>query len=194
MTLESSLRELERLWAEHGVPVAANLAPGRRADEVSRVLGGLGLSASEELITWFTWHDGRAVNVADIGPVLVLLSLDEAVSRRQDELDLAEELADDIDGPYEPPERWDPAWLPLTNFVHGGSFAATCDQPDALSSAVWRYEHEIPPGTPVAASISGMVDGWCELLAGGYWRWDSVNSTWDTSTPDPPSHLRPFTA
>lgn len=87
--------ELDRLAPE----LAARLRSGRRRDEIEAVGDRYGLLFPEDLVTWFSWHDGqdtppgkRSIPLLSWG----LLSLDESAARHELDLQIWREVDLDL--------------------------------------------------------------------------------------------------
>jgi cell wall assembly regulator SMI1 len=123
---------------------------------------------------------------------MVPLSLDEALARREEERRLAAELSEAFGEGYGPPDAVDASWLPLITVVHGGFLAADLGVPPGGTPQVWRYEHDRPPGRVVAASLAELAQALAELMADGWWTWDTEGGRWVVAEQLPPARLRPF--
>ncbi|MBK5222370.1 MAG: hypothetical protein JJE52_05760 [Acidimicrobiia bacterium] len=190
--LSDALAELEERWRLHAASTKAGLAPGSDSAAIAAPLEAVGFVPSDELEVWFAWQAGQAVPGTTVGPALIPLSVDQAVDARAQSLELAESFKVDLDPGLEPPDLWDPSWLPLTQFAHGGYFAAECRPVREQTSAVWRYETSHMPGRRIAGSIAELVATWIRLIDDGYWRWDAERGMWRLSGGLPPADLQPF--
>lgn len=188
--LSRALAELEDRWERHGATTRAGLAPGDTSDTIAARLADIGLVPSQEVDVWFRWQGGQAVEGTEISPTLITLSLDQAIEMREVSLDMAEEFKETIDPGLEPPEVWDPTWVPFAQF-NGGDFGAQCFPLPTESSPVWRYEAESAPANNIADSITDLVVGWVRLIDENYLVWSADEGQWNRTRLLPPE-LRPF--
>jgi hypothetical protein len=66
--LRPLLEELDRRLRAFGAPIVEAFRPGLPAGEVKAVFADEGLSAPDDVVTWWGWHDGAAVS--DAPPVV----------------------------------------------------------------------------------------------------------------------------
>jgi hypothetical protein len=59
------LEELEARLRAFGAPIAGAFLPGASPERVRSALEAEGVSAHEDLVAWWSWHDGAAI---DDGP------------------------------------------------------------------------------------------------------------------------------
>jgi hypothetical protein len=91
------LEELEARLRAFGAPIAGAFLPGASPERVRSALEAEGVSAHEDLVAWWSWHDGAAIDAPaiDDGPGIFfrgentllepwhMLSLDEALRNRR---------------------------------------------------------------------------------------------------------------
>lgn len=185
--LADALRQLAETWKRIGCPVEAQLGDPISAAELRSVLEPVGLCVGPDLTTWFGWHNGRAKEVADIGPALIQHSIHEAVDCRNQQLDLSKFVAEQafIDTPV--PQLWETQWLPLLRTVHGGAFGIDCS---SGIETVYRMEVELRPVVLEVGSLSDLVLGWIELINQGFWRWE--NNGWHSTKEEMSSDLMKY--
>jgi hypothetical protein len=72
--LQDALARLERALSELGAPIAAAFRPGASEQAVRDALAADGLSAHEDVLAWWGWHDGAeaAAPAVERGPGLFL--------------------------------------------------------------------------------------------------------------------------
>ena len=70
--LRASLDELEKSLRSFGAPVTAAFRPGARPEQVRALLAAECLTPSDDLLTWWSWHDGAEVGAPPVesGPGL----------------------------------------------------------------------------------------------------------------------------
>lgn len=107
-------------------------------------------------------------------------------------LGMANDFRAGIDPDLAPPDLWDPSWLPIVDFGHGGNFAVECGGAHTDSSPVWRYETSKMPGRQVAGSLADLVNGWIRLIDDGWWEWDDEYGRWRLGQDRPPADLADF--
>src|SRR4051812_46242873 len=87
MTLAETLVNIEHVIAELGAPVAGWTEPGLRLDEIAGRFDLVGLSPTDEIVTWFAWHNGVRGDVpvfaATFAPPFIWHSLDSMVDYYQ---------------------------------------------------------------------------------------------------------------
>jgi hypothetical protein len=57
--LSAAIRGLEIAWEAAGSTASAQLAPGLPAEEPRTQLSELGYQASDEMVTWWGWQNGK---------------------------------------------------------------------------------------------------------------------------------------
>ncbi|QGG95865.1 SMI1/KNR4 family protein [Actinomarinicola tropica] len=194
--LREALAGLEARWSAHGVDLRELLGSGVAPDTLAPELRTLGFAASDELTVWFSWQGGddgsnRAVE-RRVGPAMDAVRLREALEVRLMYLGLADEFRRGLDPDLEPPDLWDPSWLPVINFGSGGSLAVECGAEPTGTSPVWRYETSRMPGRQIAGSLAELVAGWNRLIDDGWWVWDGQHRRWTLGPDRPPEDLVDF--
>lgn len=188
------LERLEQAWADAGVPVAQLLPPGRNPAEVREALSPIVEQVPEDIITWFSWHDGGPTHAAlPMAPSRFLgNSLQRTLELRLELLDEAQEIArSEAAGNlrFDPPEHlWSPSWLPIGYDGGGGSLVVDLVSPDPIRTGT-VYSVDWSNGDcrqPRAPSLIDVVEMWLTVLPMGLWRWDQDEEVWDRRTNDPP--------
>lgn len=172
------LDQLEDRWRRQGAPVAGHLQPGRPVEEIVATLSTVGLSATEEALTWWSWHDGARQR--EVVPAMRFLSVAQAVAETlRTRQTIAAAWADVPD--VLPEDVWDPAWLMWLMGARSHA-AIACD--GSPVSPVYHFRNEEPSiGThPVGArSIGEVVGWWIEAIDGGALYYASDSPTWRTN-------------
>lgn len=188
MALKSALERLLATWDSCGADIAGRLAPGDPPGVIRSTIGRLGYDASQEVVDWFAWQGGVAVDNTLVGPALEPFSLAQALRARTIMLQLNEDLRS-LEAPES--ELWQLSWVPLVHLPHGGYFAADLAVGGPDTSPVWRHDESARAGH-VAGSVSAMIDGWIALIDGGYWLWDPHQHSWGQGPERPPEVLAGF--
>jgi hypothetical protein len=162
VSLSHWLTRIELAWRARDFPVAQVLRPGLPADEVRRRLAVIDVPAHEDLVTWFSWHDGTPTDSPfSAVPAGFLYSLDDAV---RDWHDL---LAGGADARLNEFLR---DWFPI---ISAG--------PDMLcvhsTSGELGY-HDIvelgpPPPWRRLPSLTYTVERWVHRVQDGRWYWNA---------------------
>jgi hypothetical protein len=170
------LRRLEQKLSEAGVDVGAALAPGLAEDSVRSMLQGRGMEPPEELVSWYTWHNGLTSANPDNGEGRLLLwepySLNRALEEwsRQDRGDAV--------------WQWHPTWLPIARTGGAARMAVDCTPPQGPLATVRLAEPEagLFDETQIA-SVTGLhtiVQWWIDALATGAYQFDVDAKGWDS--------------
>jgi hypothetical protein len=182
--LSELLAELDCELVASGFPVYEFLLPGTSEARVRNSVEGLGLTAPDELVVWFTWHDGRAETEASryFVPGFTLRTLAYVVDCYQDPA-------------YEPfgeeEWQWDPRWLHIVGPNVG--LAMRCDGDPAQPPLVRNVASDSGFGTQPhqtarqAVSMCTPVTWWIESLRNGWYRWKPDVQRWwadETFQPD----------
>jgi hypothetical protein len=169
------LRELDRELEKAGFPVSRFLSTGTSEGRVRDSLANLGLVAPDELVAWFTWHDGREPSEQGryFVPGFSLWSLAKVVSSYQDP-------------DYEPHGieewEWDPGWLHFAGPNVG--LAMRCDGDPADPPLVRNVASDSEFGTQPdqtsrqVVSLCTPVTWWIDSLQQGWYEWNSGVGRW----------------
>jgi cell wall assembly regulator SMI1 len=152
----SVLRCLEARWREDGASWATQLRPGRSPGDVATALNEMGVAAHEQLIDWWSWHDGVSAG-GWIGGGAQMLRLDVAreIYREQRAEALAMSAAEQMDA-----DLFWPWWcVPL--FASGGSDFWSVDCSEGPERGYVRF-HPFANvadnyGSPIAASLGALL-------------------------------------
>jgi hypothetical protein len=124
--------------------------PGIDEAEVVRLLEGVGLSPSAELVTWFGWHHGAgapgvpsaAIEFVPGGEFYDLRHLcDEYVTTRR----IASQLAAMPGVPFDAEQRWPTHWFPLLRLFGKGLLAVDLAGSGGSTSPVHIVWHDSDP-------------------------------------------------
>jgi cell wall assembly regulator SMI1 len=176
------LAEFEAEWVRQGAPVATIAAPGTDPERVRRTLGDLDLPPADDVVTWFSWHDGTTMLGWDqcIGTGgLLLRSLHDMAEHcrmvRTVDADIA--AAEGI----EPGFYWRPTWFPVATAAGGAALAIDCAEALAGLPAVYtvaREHDDAPQMTPVAADLTVVITLWLDLLRRHAVFWSAERGRW----------------
>jgi cell wall assembly regulator SMI1 len=186
--LSELLIQWEERWHRQGVPVQDYLAPGADPRHVRDVLIAAGFATPQEVVDWFTWHDGGLVHPdtfqAAPSPFLPL-SLDNALLELQSQREVATKVATFVAGSglgeRESPEfYWDANWFPLGR---GGSTVlaveAVPDRDTCRVYAVDPWGSGDPDYRDVAApTLTDAVRTWIDWMDRFDWTWSSEEQRW----------------
>jgi hypothetical protein len=163
------LERLEGLLRESGAGVADNLETGLPADTVRASLGEVGLEASDEVVTWFAWHNGvRDRSKPGLAEVRILdaepYSLREAIETRE------------LLSPGPELWQWPVHMLPIMSLNGAGSgIAIDCSRPAAKTSWVRGYATDTPwDEFPEIPSLAQLVTWWQR----------SIQEQWQVCSPE----------
>jgi hypothetical protein len=174
--LAELLVEFERQLLRVGVPVEKFLRPGAHPDFVRDVFDRNGLTAPDEAVVWFSWHDGptRIPDGNQPLPRFEIWSLDEADDRRHS-------------GGAQPmghgPEEWDPDWFQIMGPVAG--IAMNCADAPEKPALVRALSHTREMGTQPEQTLQQVlslctpVTWWIESVREGWYQWLPELSGWD---------------
>jgi cell wall assembly regulator SMI1 len=176
--LRAGLERLEELWLSLGHPPERRLLPGLPEDEARYRLGELVLDPPQDLVTWFSWHNGQA----GMRPAIRLtpstylpLTLDRCLQEREECRAMAEEL---FDSDVQTELVYRPSWLPIA--LAGGTALCVAmidgDPGPAGTVYVVRFS-EFEPPVPAAQNLAEVVDIWITTLEAGRITW--TGGDWD---------------
>lgn len=193
--LPALLAVLEQLWRELDVINVERLAPGLEPGETRRELAARDLPAPQEVVDWFSWHngtvqDGVGPEIADPGG-FALISLDRSLSARGDRLEAAAQLAEETGGAPElatVDAWWEHNWLPLT-----GEHPLTAELTDASDGKVpvrvVFWDDLVNSRKVRASSLAEVVSLWIQALR-DHWRFNEETSRWGVARDELPVELR----
>jgi hypothetical protein len=174
--LRAGLLRLEERLEQMDAPVLDLLAGGWDEDELRNELVGFAGHAPEELVEWWTWHDGIDFSVSGRSTSHMLL-VGPLVPAKLN-LDVARQRSSYF------PDSWDRSWLSVLAIGDVGSLVVDCSQTVASSTVLaWRHGQ----GEPRASALSDMVDAWHELFDLGL-HWDHERDDWWMDWPPEPPH------
>jgi hypothetical protein len=172
------LENYERELALIGIQLSQRLRPGLTSSSiVETVETELGFTPTEELVTWFGWHDGFRPPVGGQAPIQVIpfirpSSLQGAVDKYRIGQSLGK-LA----------WYWAPHWLMIEDGLHG--YSVSCEEIPAKTPIVRFVDEDNPPLKPQyragALSLCTLVTWWLELLRNGGMTFDGVKWNFDSS-------------
>jgi len=174
--LQLLLDGLEQQWRALGVPTERVLAPGLDAAQVRGALMSELGTAPDDLVTWFTWHNGTTAQGWEAAPLPHQLhTLEHCVQNRQEQISIK----------VSPPMTgWDLAWLPLTDEPVSSLYAFHTRTGQLLLVDWWSAEFVFP----AAADLATAVRFWTRVLQGGYYRW--VDGAWEYDFASLPLEIR----
>jgi hypothetical protein len=176
--LTDALVSLEREWRAQDMPIAQFLRPGLTAAAVTAALQDVGITPHQELMEWFSWHDGCST-YAEAGFHSRLLTLDEAIVQYVSHV-LAGEGIDEL---------YHPGWFPVVTFSTGSLAVVNCndlERPTASTTEIDRELNLRPPEQWVT-SLAIPVEWWARRFSTRLWRWNGDRIVADvdrTSIPD----------
>jgi hypothetical protein len=179
---------LEAMVAEHdriGSPLRSRLGPGLPRENVEAALAELGLTAPEELVELYGWHE-----ITDAPDDRTRVEwfwsgepyrLDEAVADYRRSIEMGGVTPAELD---EHVRRMTPAssftgfwrtdWFPILS-GEPETYAIECGRAARSSAAVWRanwHPDDRFPTMRVASSLTAAVERIVELLRAGAYAWD----------------------
>jgi cell wall assembly regulator SMI1 len=181
-SLPASLQRLEDLWTTAGMTVPDYFGPGLASESIVDLLRQSGLAASDEVVEWFSWHNGGGASPqvgSPLGPSgWDALSLQQALSARTDRLEGAVEMAEDFEG-VPASHWWADAWPPIAD--NGGQDALAIElSPNEATTKVRVVGWDDPEDFPQvrAGSLTELVALWISALESGNWSWDGNRNAW----------------
>ena len=168
--LTELLRELDESLTRAGFPVDRLLLPGSDEGSIRAAVARVGLIAPDELVAWFSWHEGSArLDAArPFVPGCTLWSLESVLSLYEKE-PLGE-------------EEWNPNWLQVIGPNVG--IAVYCDSdaaaPPLLRSVAPDSEFGTQPNQTArqVVSLCTPVAWWLDSLANGWYEWQAQVGRW----------------
>lgn len=139
--LADALSRLEAILGRSGAAIVSVLHAGIRPAEVSRLLGGVGLEPSAEIVTWFGWHDGAGRlgmprELIEIVPGGEFHGLDHLCGQYLQARSIAEEVTSMPGSILTADDLWNPSWLPLLRLSGKGFIVADLSDADRAASPV----------------------------------------------------------
>lgn len=178
---ETGLVRFEDELRKHKIPVIDYLRPGLSATDAQERATAVGMRLPQEVLTWFSWHDG--VEIAErppehmLGP-FQLSSLDEAIGghrwRREQAVVVGPEFEEHV---------WSRRWLPIAVQVTSRTLAVDISGPVDAPAPVYLVDAQDfeESREPKCASMKAMIGLWTDAVAQGLWRWDHVERRWDVA-------------
>lgn len=115
--LVDALARLEDILTRSRAQVLRNAHPGINEEELTQALAPLGLTPTEELTSWFGWHNGAGgpgmpKNFIDLAPMCALNPVAELVAECQMQREVAARLGAAGIGLL-PEDQWREGWFPV---------------------------------------------------------------------------------
>lgn len=159
--LAEALAALEVVWTSADPSLADRLAPGVASHHVRAAADAFGITATDDLLDWYGWHDGvrGPPAVAVGGSSFYFITLDQAVERLRINKWVLQQLS-----PDEAAGLWRSSLFPLA--ASAGSLLMTLDcSPSIASQVVVSDPAELLPTD--GPTLLGLVQRWLELHATG---------------------------
>jgi hypothetical protein len=163
------------------VSVIDYLRPGLPAADAEQRATAAGLRLPNEVLTWFSWHDGMEPAERPpahmLGP-FQLLSLDAAIEgyrwRREQAVSVGSEFEEDV---------WSQRWLPIAVQLTSRTLAVDVSVPVDPPAPVYLVDAQDfeESREPKCASMKAMVELWSDALAQGLWGWDHAERRWEVA-------------
>ena len=184
--LRARLDELEERLRAFGAPLTAALRPGARPEKVRALMAAERLPPADDLVTWWSWHDGAEVDATTLesGPGLHyraentlfgpwhILSLAEALRIRRWQLEAHRGLTIE--------QAFPASWLPVLTTDGAGDLCANTGAPaPAPTSLHIRDEGYFGVEPPKFSSLSELVQCILEVFDAGL----VVPAQWDPRVP-----------
>ena len=182
--LRASLDELEKSLRSFGAPVTAAFRPGARPEQVRALLAAECLTPSDDLLTWWSWHDGAEVGAPPVesGPGIHyraentlfgpwhILSVAEALRIRRWQLEMHRGLTIE--------QAFPASWLPVLTTDGAGDLCADTGAPGPTPLRI-RDEGFFGVEPPKFSSLSELVECILEVFDAGL----VVPARWDPRVP-----------
>ncbi|MGH9223345.1 MAG: hypothetical protein ACRD2W_06075 [Acidimicrobiales bacterium] len=148
--LAGALSRLEAMLARAGGAIVPVLHQGIDEPEVARLLDGVGLAPTSEVVAWFGWHDGAGgpgmssmvIELVPGGEFYDLAYLcGEYVTTRS----IAAEVAAMPGVPFSAEQRWPVSWFPLLRLFGKGYLAVDLAGGEGSVSPVHVVWHDDDP-------------------------------------------------
>ncbi len=180
--LRHALNRLESVMLERGMPHLDWLLPGLPPEESRDRLIQAGYPVTEEILTWFSWHNG-AVDSNDVkgvngrgamGEGLQLLTLEQAIAEAR----VNEEVVDFNDMDDNPriaqeyvDRPWVTRWLPILSRGNGTFVTADLATDPLVSPAIATDFEGRRIDFPQLPSLTALVTAYSDALSGhGVWK------------------------
>jgi cell wall assembly regulator SMI1 len=145
--LAAALSRLESILARSRAAIVPLLHPGIDEAEVARLLAGVGLTPSAEVVTWFGWHDGAGTS--GVSSVAVrFLPGGEFYDLRHlcDEYEMTRSVASDVAAMpmsvFDVEQLWPTHWFPLLRLFGKGLLAVDLAANEGSTSPVHIVWHD----------------------------------------------------
>lgn len=171
--LTEALAALESVWTSANPSLADRLAPGVTSDHVRAVAAQYGITATDDLVDWYGWHNGgRGSPDLPIGASsFYFITLDQAVERLRTKQWVLQQLS-----PDEAAGMWRSTLFPLAAGAGSTLMTLDCGQSHAPQVVVSDPVARLSPEGP---TLLGLVQRWLELhtlgvyvFADGQWQPD----------------------
>jgi cell wall assembly regulator SMI1 len=178
--LAEALSRLEALLARAGAAIVPVLHEGIDEPEVVRLLDGVGLPATSEVVTWFGWHDGAGERgmpstVIEIVPGGEFYDLGHLCGEYVTTRSIAAEVAAMLGVPFDAEQRWATSWFPLLRLFGKGFLAVDLAGGDGSMSPVRVVWHDDDPERRARVawpSIAAFVEAVIERFEAGVYSVD----------------------
>lgn len=189
--LVDALARLETAWTLAGDRETSRLlAPGISPQEMGAATAHLQLELHEDVIAWFSWHNGEAAfpRPAVMGPALmVATSIELAVEMYGVHLGYAREGAEWSGGSLAE-AGWDPHWFPVFKDLAGTVCAVDCSVEEGQAAPVRMvFKADEDPSHIDAPGLLWVVERWIWAIESGVSRY--INGQWETDRSRVPDDL-----
>ena len=161
------------------------LNPGLAPDQIRSMLAEIDITASDELVTWFSWHNGRHypedVWAPELHPFFRAVTLEGSIAAYESSVAFQKRVG--TEGVY----NWKKGWVGISDASVGFMVSSTGDSPDAPSIVQFCDEENYAGerGTlPWMITLCPLVTWWIEALRngaatenGGGWTYDASKLT-----------------
>ncbi|GLY20105.1 hypothetical protein Kisp01_71190 [Kineosporia sp. NBRC 101677] len=163
-SLPDLLKRLEAEWERHDLPIARELRPGLPRDHVRGRLDQYGLAAPDEILDWWSWHDGGSLSGRLMTPWHEIRTFAECC----DLYEMHGEAHDWAES-SEPPS-YSLSLFPVITTGAGG--CVTVDTAAKIGEASVSYRYKEVSDAPKEwrmGSLAELVDIWISLFASNSW-------------------------
>ena len=196
--LADALGRMDAISRVRGANTGSRLAAGLNPTAVRAQLASHGLPAPDEIVAWFTWHNGSleyATGRPTLQPIgLDAVSLEIGLANRQTSLAVSDDIqrmlkADGVARQNAADTVWRPGWLPIAE-TGGGDFlvvdlnSGSDELTTYITSRDWGEESTVP----VTPSLADLVESWIEVI--GMSTWSSDQERWEFDPKALPARLR----
>ncbi len=180
--LAGSLSRLEALLARSGAAIVPVLHRGIDESEVVRLLAGVGLAPTSEVVTWYRWHDGAggpgmSSTVIELVPGGEFYDLAYLSGECSETRSNAEAVAAMPGGVLTSDDLWRPSWFPLLRLFGKGFLAVDLAGGDGSASPVHVVWHDDEPERRARVawpSVGAFVDTVIERFEDGTYAVDGA--------------------